>query len=68
MISSQCIYSMPVRERELELNSVKKSNTSLRLWKSTALIVLGAQFLSHAYLLFGHNAIAESLKMAELSR
>ncbi len=29
---------MPVRERELELKSVKKSNTSCRLWKSTAAV------------------------------
>ncbi len=50
---------MPVRERELELNSVKKSNTSGSGsgWKSTALIVLGARFLSHAYLLFAHNRV-----------
>ncbi len=48
MIYIASAYSMLVRERELELNSVKKSNTS-RLWKSTALI-LGARFLSHAYL------------------
>ncbi len=54
---------MLVRERELELNSVKKSNTS-----GSGKVILAVRFLSHAYLLFGHNAIDESLKMAELSR
>ena len=59
---------MPVRERELELNSVKKSNTS-GSGEATAALILGARFISHAYLLLiGHKAIAESLKMAELSR
>ncbi len=57
------VYSMPVREKELELNSVKKSNTS-----GSGKAILGARFISHAYLLIGHNTIAESLKMVELSR
>ncbi len=58
---------MPVRERELELNSVKKSNMHLRL-EMHCCTVLGARFISHAYLLLIGNNIAESLKMAELSR
>ena len=57
---------MPVRERELELNSVKKSNTCPQALEK---LILGARFISHAYLLLiGHKAIAESLKTAELSR
>ncbi len=51
-------YSIPVRGRELELNSVKKSNTS-----GSGKALHSAQFFSYAYLLFGHN-----VKMAELSR
>ncbi len=50
-------YSIPVRERELELNSVKKSNTS------------GTHgFLAMPIYYLATTAIAESLKMAELSR
>ncbi len=54
-------YSMPVRERELELNSVIKSNTS----GSGKALILGARFISHVHaylLLIGYNEIAESLK------
>ena len=71
MISIASAYSIPVRGRELELNSVKKSNTSGSGKHSTDFRICGTtgfRFLSHAYLLFGHNTIAESLKMAELSR
>ena len=54
-------YSMPVRERELELNSVIKSNTSGSGKALLHWFKLGARFISHAYLLLiGHNAIAVS--------
>ena len=45
---------MPVRERELEEQCEEKQH--LRLWKSTAALILGARFISHAYLLLiGHK-------------
>ena len=61
-------YSMHACQRKGARAEQCEEKQHLRLWKSTALI-LGTRFLSHAYLLLiGHNAIAESLKMAELSR